>query len=135
MVKVPDEIRAMFTDKRVIPLGTASKAGVPNTVFIGSWWWRDDETLLVVDNFFKKTKRNLEENPVASLVVWDREKRISYQLKCSASVYTEGDDYREAFNIERGRDDFFYPCKAIVLLRVEEVYNAMFGEGAGDRIL
>lgn len=134
MVKVPDEVKEVFTDNRVITLGTSSKEGVPNTVFIGSWWWRDEETILVVDNFFKKTRQNLEENPVASLVVWDRMKRASYQLKCSVSIHTEGDDYDTAFKIERGRGDFLYPCKAVVLLCVEEVYNAMFGEGAGDRI-
>ena len=133
MVKIPDEVKDVFTDNRVIAMGTSTKDGVPNTVYIGSWWWRDEETILVVDNYFRKTRRNLEKNPVASLVVWDRMKRASYQLKCSASIHTEGEDYEAAYKIERGRGDF-YLCKAVVLLRVEEVYNAMFGEGAGDRI-
>ena len=135
MVKVPEEIRELFTEARIIPLGTSSLYGVPNTIFIGSWWWRDEETLLVVDNFFDKTIRNLEENPVASLVAWNREKRLSYQLKCSATIRKEGEDFQNAFKIERNRKDFFYPCKSVVLLRVEEVYDAMFGESAGRRVL
>jgi len=135
LVKVPEEVKAVFTDHRTIALGTCTRDGVPNTVFIGSWWWRDDETILVVDNFFNKTRRNLEKNPVASLVVWDRIKRASYQLKCSATIHTEGKDYEEAFKAERSRTDFYYPCKAIVLLSVDEVYHAMYGEGAGDRIV
>ena len=135
MVNIPDYVRAVFTDHRTIAIGTSTRDGVPNTVFIGSWWWRDDETILVVDNFFNKTRKNLEENPVASLVVWDRINRRSYQLKCSASIHTEGEDYETAFKKERSRTDFFYPCKAIVLLHVEEAYEAMYGEGAGDRIV
>ena len=135
MVKIPDNIRAVFTDHRTIAMGTSSKEGVPNTVFIGSWWWRDYETILVVDNFFKKTRQNLEENPFASLVVWDRIRRASYQLKCSAVIKTDGDDYDNAFEKERSRTDFFYPCKAVVLLKVEEAYEAMYGEGAGERIV
>lgn len=135
MVKIPDNVRAVFTDHRSIALGTSSKDGVPNTVFIGSWWWRDDETILIVDNFFKKTRKNLDENPIASLVVWDRIKRASYQLKCSATIEIDGPDYDHAFNVERSRADFHYPCKAIVLLKVEEAYEAMYGEGAGERIV
>ncbi len=135
MVKIPDNVRAVFTDNRTIAMGTSTKDGVPNTVFIGSWWWRDDETILVVDNFFKKTRVNLEENPLVSLVAWDKVNRLSYQLKCSATIETEGDDYDHAFKIERASENFFFPCKAIVLLKVEEVYEAMFGEGAGERIV
>jgi predicted pyridoxine 5'-phosphate oxidase superfamily flavin-nucleotide-binding protein len=135
MVKVPVEIREIFNRQRVIPLGTASVSGVPNTAYIGSWWWEDDETILVVDNFFKKTRRNLDKNPVASLLAWSREKRKSYQMKCSATVLTEGPEYDKAFKRERSRKDVHYPCKAVVLLRVEEIYRSWFGEGAGDKVV
>ncbi|MCW4011686.1 MAG: pyridoxamine 5'-phosphate oxidase family protein [Candidatus Bathyarchaeota archaeon] len=135
MVKIPEEVRTLFTDNRVIAMGTSTKDGTPNTVYIGSWWWRDDETVLVVDNFFKKTRKNLEENPIVSLVVWDRIKQASYQLKGNATLHTEGEDFDNALKIERDRTDMFYPCKAIVLIHIEEVYEAMYGEGAGDRIV
>jgi predicted pyridoxine 5'-phosphate oxidase superfamily flavin-nucleotide-binding protein len=135
MVKVPVEIREVFDMQRVIPLGTASASGVPNTAYIGSWWWEDHETILVVDNFFKKTRMNLDENPVASLLAWSRERRGSYQMKCSAVVRTEGPEYEKAFKRERSRKDFHYPCKAVVLLRVDEVYRSWYGEGAGDRVV
>jgi predicted pyridoxine 5'-phosphate oxidase superfamily flavin-nucleotide-binding protein len=58
MVNVPVEIREVFDRQRVIPLGTASVSGAPNTAYTGSWRWEDDETILVVDNFFKKTRIN-----------------------------------------------------------------------------
>lgn len=135
MVAVPEEVRKIFSEQRVLPMGTADKDGVPNTIYIGSWWWVDDETILVVDNFFRKTRRNLEENPRAALVARSRKERVSYQLKCSASIHTDGPQYENAFKRERSRDDFHYPCRAIVLLKVDEVYNAMYGEGAGEKIL
>ncbi|MBN2335689.1 pyridoxamine 5'-phosphate oxidase family protein [Candidatus Bathyarchaeota archaeon] len=135
MVKVPVEIREVFNRQRTIPLGTSSAFGVPNTAYIGSWWWEDDETILVMDNFFRKTRENLDENPVASLLAWSREQRKSYQMKCSATVLTEGPEYDKAFRRERMRKDFHYPCKAVVLLRVEEVYRSWYGEGAGDQVL
>jgi len=135
MVAILEEIRKIFSEQRVLPIGTADKDGVPNTIYIGSWWWVYYETILVVDNFFRKTRRNLEENPRAALVARSRKERVSYQLKCDASIHTGGPQYENAFKRERSRGDFHYPCRAIVLLKVNEVYNALYGDGAGEKML
>ena len=134
MVHIPDEIKEVFDRQRMIPLGTCSRDGTPNTIYIGSWWWISPDTMLVVDNFFNKTRRNLDENPRASLLTWSNEKKKSYQIKCSAIVKTNGPEYDQAFQRERGRNDFYYPCKAVALLKVEEIYDAWYGEGAGKRL-
>ena len=135
MVKVPSDIREVFNRQRIIPMGTSSAVGEPNIAYIGSWWWEDDETILVVDNFFRKTRSNVEENPRVSLLAWSKDQRKSFRMKCSATVMTNGPQYEKAFKKERSRKDFRYPCKAVVLLRVEEVYQSWFGKGAGDKVL
>lgn len=134
MVKVPQEVRQVFERQRVIPMATADASGKPNVVYVGMWWWENGETIVVVDNFLNKTRRNLEENPRAALVGWDREARRSYQVKCGAEVRTSGDLYEKGHRRARGFDRRM-PGKAVVVLRVEEVYQASPGKNAGDRLL
>ena len=38
MVKVPDDIRAIFTKQRVIPMAAADLSGYPNVVYVGMWY-------------------------------------------------------------------------------------------------
>ena len=38
MVDVPEEIREVFTQQRVIPMATCSLSGVPNVAYVGMWW-------------------------------------------------------------------------------------------------
>lgn len=133
MVKVPEEVRAVFEKQRIIPMATADASGKPNVVLVGMWWWADDENMVLVDNFLKKTRMNIEANPNVALVGWDREARKSYQIKCSAEIRTEG----SLFEKGRKRAKEFerpLPGKAVVILKVEEVYQASAGKNAGEKL-
>jgi len=113
LVKVPEEIREAFTKNSIIPLATADASGKPNVILVGMWWWEDDETLVVVNNYLNKTWANLNANP---------------QVKSEGSIYEKG--YKMATNRERP-----LPGKAVVVINVEEVYQASGGPTAGDRIV
>ena len=68
MVKMPAEVRETLEKQKPIPIATASKAGVPNVVFVGLMKIIDDETIMLADNFFYKTAQNLAENPKISIL-------------------------------------------------------------------
>ena len=134
MVRVPDEVRAVFEKQRVIPMATADPSGKPNVVLVGMWWWEDDETLVVVNNYLNKTLRNVEANPRVSFVAWDREARKSFQIKCGAEIRAEGPLYEKGRKRAHERERPL-PGRSVVVLRVEEVYQAAAGEDAGTRLL
>ncbi|NKQ39282.1 MAG: pyridoxamine 5'-phosphate oxidase, partial [Methanosarcinales archaeon] len=78
MVKMPSEVIELIEKQKIIPIATASSNGVPNVAYIGLLKILDNETILIVDNFFNKTKINLENNPIASLAVYDITTREAY---------------------------------------------------------
>jgi hypothetical protein len=57
----------------IIPsaLSTCSHDGVPNVTYISQLFFVDDAHLAISCQFFNKTKRNLEENPYATVEFWD----------------------------------------------------------------
>ena len=134
MVKVPEEVRKTFEKHRAIPMATADPSGKPNVILVGMWWWEDDETMVVVDNFLNKTRANLEANPQVSFVGNDGEERRCFQIKCSSEIQEAGPLYEKGRKMATDRERPL-PGKAVVVLKVEEVYQARGGPGAGDRIL
>jgi predicted pyridoxine 5'-phosphate oxidase superfamily flavin-nucleotide-binding protein len=134
MVKIPEGVREAFTKNRIIPLATANSDGMPNVILVGMWWWEDDETMVIVNNYLNKTWANLEENPQVSSVGWNREGRGCYQIKGMAELKSEGPLYDKGHKMAIGRERPL-PGKAVVVIKVKEVYQASGGPGAGDRIV
>ena len=134
MVVVPEDVKKTFEKHRIIPMATADPSGKPNVILVGMWWWEDEETLVVVNNYLNKTLKNLETNPHVAFVGRDREKLKCYQIKCSAEIRDEGPLYEKGHEMATGRERPL-PGKAVVVLKVEEVYQALGGPGSGDRIL
>jgi uncharacterized protein len=126
----------------IIYLATASKTGIPNVVPIGGKKVIDDQTLLIVDVLLNKTKRNILENPLVAIIVEDlkRDKPISYQLKGTARLYTDGEYVQQAIAVsenawarhEKAGHKKKYKVRSAVLVTVEEIYSNMRG---GRRIL
>ena len=138
MVKVPEEIKTIFAKQSLpnytaLPMATTNKEGTPNVIYVLAWWWLDDETLCVIDNFMNKTRKNLEENPKASFVCWDLESGKSWQIKCSAKILTEGSLYEEGYKRAKAMNPDF-PSKAVVICKVQEIYQGLYGPGAGDKL-
>jgi predicted pyridoxine 5'-phosphate oxidase superfamily flavin-nucleotide-binding protein len=134
MVKMPTEVKEALLKQKPIPIATATKDGTPNVIFIGLMKILDDETLLLADNFFLKTAANLSENPRISVLCYDTDTKKSYQIKGSAKIYKSGPQFDEMRKWVHGVNPKL-PAKAAVVVKVEAVYDAMWGPSAGKLIV
>ena len=137
---VKDCINRSAKGRRLI-LGTASKDGTPNAVPVGIVQFADDETVVLVDNYFLKTRENLTQNPTIALTCWDLEEkdgktvtRDGYQLKGRVRVEDEGPLY-ERIKAEVKSINPNFPAKAIVVVKVDEIFEVKSGPNAGKKIL
>ena len=133
MVKMPADVKETLEKQKPVPIATASKSGVPNVVFVGLLKIIDDETLMLADNFFYKTAQNLEENPKISVLCYNGETKKSFQIKGTVTVSKEGVDYEAMKSWVHGVNNKL-PAKACAMVKVTEIYNAMWGPAAGKQI-
>ena len=134
LVKMPTEVKEALQKQKPIPIATATKDGTPNVIFIGLMKILDDETLMLADNFFLKTAANLSENPRISVLCYDGDTKKSYQSKGSAKIYKAGPMFDEMRKWVHGVNPKL-PAKAAVVVKVEAVYDAMWGPSAGKLIV
>jgi predicted pyridoxine 5'-phosphate oxidase superfamily flavin-nucleotide-binding protein len=135
MVKMPPEVRETLEKQKPVPIATASKSGVPNVVFVGLLKILDDETLMIADNFFYKTAANLKENPKISILCYSSETKKSFQIKGRAEVHMNKDKVHEEMIMWVHGINNKLPAKAAVIVKIEEIYNAMWGPAAGKQIV
>ncbi len=133
MVKMPVEVRETLEKQKPVPIATASKDGVPNVVFVGLLKIIDDETLLIADNFFYKTAHNLDENPQISVLCYSSETKKSFQIKGRVEVHKSGAVHDEMAIWVHGINPKL-PAKAAIVVKVEAIYNAMWGPAAGKQV-
>jgi predicted pyridoxine 5'-phosphate oxidase superfamily flavin-nucleotide-binding protein len=134
MAKMPDVVRETLEKQKPVPIATASKAGMPNVVFVGLLKILDDETIMIADNFFYKTAKNLEENPQISILCYSSETKKSFQIKGKVAVHKSGPMHEQMVAWVHGVNPKL-PAKAAVVVKVEAVYDAMWGPSAGKQIV
>jgi len=134
MVKMPPDVQETINKQKPIPVATADSDGKPNVVFITFLKVVDDETIYIADNFLNKTRANLDENPRVSIVTYDSENKKSFQVKGRVEIMTDGPVYEEVVAWVHAKSKAM-AVKSAVVIRVEEVYNAMHGPDAGKRIV
>jgi predicted pyridoxine 5'-phosphate oxidase superfamily flavin-nucleotide-binding protein len=134
MVKMPPEVRETLEKQKPVPIATASKGGVPNVVFVGLLKILDDETLMIADNFFYKTAANLKENPQISILCYSSETKKSFQIKGRAEVHVKDKVHDDMIMWVHGINNKL-PAKSAVIVKIEEIYNAMWGPAAGKQIV
>ncbi|MCP8315110.1 MAG: pyridoxamine 5'-phosphate oxidase family protein [archaeon] len=139
MVKLPEEVKKVAVEavsKRTCVVGTTNKKCIPNAVPMSTRGYPkvlDDDKFVMVDNYLNKTRKNLEENPFATITFWNPETFEGYQVKGPVEIKSSGDLYEQIKSeIHAKRPDL--PVKAIVILKVEEIYNIRPGSEAGKRI-
>ncbi len=133
MVRMPPDVKDTLSNQKPVPVATSSKNGVPNVIFVGLVKILDDETLMVVDNFFNKTAANLQENPRVSVLCYDPQTKKSFQIKGRTQIHKEGQTYDDMKTWVKGINDKL-PARSCVIIKIEEIYNALWGPGAGDKI-
>lgn len=135
MVKLSDEMKEDFAKMRIFPFATASKNGEPNVIPIGMCKLQEDgETIWITDNYFSKTRKNLNENPRGSLYIWGGEVKGCYQIKGDIEIKTEGADYEKMYKMVKSIGEK-YPAKALAIFKITEVYECRGGPDAGKELL
>jgi predicted pyridoxine 5'-phosphate oxidase superfamily flavin-nucleotide-binding protein len=133
MGKITQEMKDIAAKTMVYILATSDKEGKPNGVPIGFVNIKDDEVVLA-DNFMLKTRRNLEQNPVAAVSYWSGDARYGFQLKGKTRIETSGEYYDEMSGRMEERKLPFKP-KAVVVLAVEEAYYIGAGKNTADNLI
>jgi len=62
-------------------IATSDGAGVPNVTFISQVYLVDERHVALSCQFFNKTRRNLDENPLACVEVWDPVTLLAHRLR------------------------------------------------------
>ncbi|MEN6291688.1 MAG: pyridoxamine 5'-phosphate oxidase family protein [Methanobacterium sp.] len=118
--------------ENVVFFATSTADGTPNVVPIGFARPMDSKTIMIVDNYMNKTRKNLENNPKASLVPRDASK-CPYQFKGTVEVVESGKYFDEAVDWVKSVSSKHAP-KAAILLKVEEIYSVQPGPEAGAKV-
>ena len=127
-----DEMMDAIEKDNVVFFATSTADGVPNVVPIGFARPIDNKTIMIVDNYLNKTRKNLENNPKASLVLRDASK-APYQFKGSVEIVESGKYFDQAVGWATSVMSQLAP-KAAVLLKVGEIYSVQPGPDAGSKV-
>jgi len=119
-------------EKDLIFLATSSGKGIPNVVPIGLARPIDNEKILVADNYMKKTRKNIEENPNVSLITKDAQKN-PYQFKGTAEIFESGEIYDEVVEWAQNVMTKLNP-KAAIVIKITEIYSVKPGPEAGKKM-
>jgi len=150
-MKMNEEIKQML-DENIVYLATSTTEGKPNVVPIGLAHAISDNEVLIMDVWFNKTRKNLEENAQVAISFTDFKRWESYQLKGKAKIFKSGEIYEKDLDIIKKKIERRISWKikidnpeiseraerigemlknskpkAVVLIRIEEVYPLIPG--------
>jgi len=114
------EIVAKAWDNREGPavLATVDASKKPNAIYVGEIWYDAREGFIVADNYFCKTRANIE-NGTPGAILFITKERKSFQVKGALTYHTSG----PVFEGMRARHNQKLPGVAAVVLRIEEAYS------------
>lgn len=110
-------------------LATCSNEQIPNVVPIRYIKWLGGNKVLMADNFMKKTKQNILNNPNVSFVVKEI-REYPFQFKGEATIYTEGYYFDEAVKMVEN-----HKPKSALVMEIKEVYSVNSKDRPGELIL
>lgn len=119
MPELPKNVSAAWDehDGPVI-LTTVDENGCPNAIYATCVSKYDNETLVVADNYFCKTRKNIQAGSPGSLLFITQEGK-AFQVKGTIDYLTEGPifDAMKTWNPEK------HPGHAAAALKIESVYS------------
>jgi hypothetical protein len=119
-------------EKDLVFLATTSSEGIPNVVPIGFARPINNTSILIADNYMKKTRKNIEENPNVSIVTKDAQKN-PYQFKGTAEIFESGKIFEEVVEWAQNVMTKLNP-KAAIVVKVTDVYSVKPGPEAGKKV-
>jgi uncharacterized protein len=131
MAKITALMRSMINATPCF-VATSDKTGRPNVGPKISTRVLDDETLMFIEATGKKTFENIKENPLVAIAVVDKERLTGFRFCGHAQVLTSGTEFEKAKQLALQANR---PVpKAVVIVKVEEIYNLKPGSTAGQKI-
>lgn len=119
MARLPKDVSEAWDKKDgAIVLSTVDDKGLPNSIYATCVGKFDDETLVVADNYFDKTKKNLQSGSKGSILFITGEGK-SFQVKGTMEYHTDG----PVFDDMKKWNPAKHPGHGAAALKVEEVYS------------
>ncbi len=134
MVKLTEEMKAVFAKMKIFHVATASKQGIPNVVPIAFVQLADDETIWIGDNYMVKTLANVKENPHLAIYIYDPDVKRCFQIKGTVQVKTSGPEFEKMRQTIKAKNEK-YPAKSVLIVKIGEVYECTPGATAGKKLL
>ncbi len=122
MAKLPQEVKDAWSNREGwFVLSTVSADGEPNAAWMGAVKRLDDERVAIIDNYFNKTRANIQAGSRGSLLMLSADRK-PYQIKGRIEYVTEGailDELREWQ--KQIKDDL--PGVGAAIIHVESVFS------------
>jgi len=99
-------------------LATIDVEGMPNIIYVSCLGRRGDDALVVADNYFDKTRSNIQAGSKGSFLFMGADGK-PYQVKGSIEYHTDG----PAFDDMKTWNPQNHPGNAAAVLKVEAVYS------------
>ena len=132
-VKIPADLQEFLKGKQGW-VATASKSGVPNVSIKGTLRMLDDQHLIFADLFSMKTRKNLSENPVAAIMVFEAESKRGYMFKGATEQIASGPLYDEMVQgLKKAMPQVPAP-KYVVNVTIESIWDQSSGPNGGKQI-
>ena len=97
---------------------TVSQEGTPNSVYILSVTLDEDDNFIIADNYFYKTRKNIEETATGVLLFITDEGK-AFQIKGELTIHTSGPYYDEMKRVTPTK----FPGHKAVVLHTKELYS------------
>jgi predicted pyridoxine 5'-phosphate oxidase superfamily flavin-nucleotide-binding protein len=134
MAHLPDNVISLLDGGHAIWVATASADGCPNVAIKGSGAVADSERLYFADLFSKKTRANLEKNPVVAIGIYDSGNQVAVQVKGRATLSDTGKLYETVVARLKEMMPSLPTPAYVVEIDVESVWDMTAGPNAGNRI-
>ncbi len=93
----------LIEGNNIIVLATADQYGQPRAVFMG-YPKCINHRIVLVDNFMNITKRNIVENPLVSILAYNKDYSVCLKISGKASYHTDSSHLEWAKGLEENKD-------------------------------
>ncbi len=101
-----------------IVVTTVDSKGVPNSIYATCVGFSDDKRIVIADNYFSKTKRNIEAKSKVTILFINKEGK-SYQVKGDMEYHTSG----KIFDWMKGWNPTKHPGNGALVVNTTEMYS------------